>query len=306
MDLVDLFIGSEGTLGIVTEVTLRVVPLPRRCLALVTCTGDAQAFALTAILREEAAAAWRGEGPLDVAAIEYIDARALRAVPDGAFTRAHVPRPGGGAALLLVQIETADDDEPALERLLAVLESTGVAGDPALALPGDDRGAGRLLALREAVPAAVNAAVAAAQAADPGVEKTAGDVVVPVERLGALVALCRAVFERRGLDYALWGHASDGNLHPNVLPRTRDDVEGGRDALLEIAHGVVALGGAPLAEHGVGRSALKQRLLRELYGDEGIDQMRAVKRALDPAWKLAPGVLFAPPGAPNLNTNPDS
>jgi len=52
------------------------------------------------------------------------------------------------------------------------------------------------------------------------------------------------------------------------------------------------MGGAPLAEHGVGRSALKQRLLCELYGEAGIDQMRAVKRALDPTWKLAPGVLF--------------
>ena len=58
---------------------------------------------------------------------------------------------------------------------------------------------------------------------------------------------------------------------------------------------VIALGGAPLAEHGVGRSALKQRLLRELYGEAGIEQMRAVKRALDPEWKLAPGVLFPAP-----------
>jgi D-lactate dehydrogenase (cytochrome) len=55
----------------------------------------------------------------------------------------------------------------------------------------------------------------------------------------------------------------------------------------------VRLGGCPLAEHGVGRSALKQTLLRDLYGDRGIEEMRTVKRALDPEWKLAPGVLFA-------------
>jgi D-lactate dehydrogenase (cytochrome) len=71
-----------------------------------------------------------------------------------------------------------------------------------------------------------------------------------------------------------------------------DDVLDGREAILEIARAAIQMGGAPLAEHGVGRSALKQRLLRELYGDEGIEQMRAVKRALDPEWKLAPGVLF--------------
>ena len=60
-----------------------------------------------------------------------------------------------------------------------------------------------------------------------------------------------------------------------------------------MAHGIMHMGGAPLAEHGVGRRTLKQRLLLELYGDEGIDQMRAVKRALDPSSKLASGVLFS-------------
>ena len=68
------------------------------------------------------------------------------------------------------------------------------------------------------------------------------------------------------------------------------------EALVEIARGVTAMGGAPLAEHGVGRSALKQQLLREMYGEDGIEQMRAVKRALDPGWKLSPGVLFTAAG----------
>jgi len=54
----------------------------------------------------------------------------------------------------------------------------------------------------------------------------------------------------------------------------------------------IELGGSPLAEHGVGRSTLKQALLRELYGEAGVDQMRAIKRAIDPDWKMAPGVLF--------------
>ena len=142
------------------------------------------------------------------------------------------------------------------------------------------------------MPASVNALVAAAKSVHPDIEKTAGDMVVPFARLGESLTLYRHAFESRSLDYAIWGHVSDGNLHPNVIPRTVDDMIRGRDAILEIARGVIAMGGAPLAEHGVGRSALKQRLLRELYGEAGIDQMRAVKRALDPEWKLAPGVLF--------------
>jgi D-lactate dehydrogenase (cytochrome) len=102
----------------------------------------------------------------------------------------------------------------------------------------------------------------------------------------------RRGFESRGLDYAIWGHVSDGNVHPNVIPRSYEDVERGREAILEFGRDVARLGGCPLAEHGVGRNPVKQALLRQLYGDAGIEGMRAVKRALDPEWKLAPGVIF--------------
>jgi D-lactate dehydrogenase (cytochrome) len=292
MDLIDLFIGAEGTLGIVVDATLKIIDRPHRIMALVACSDDRQSVALTALLRENARAAWSGEGPLDVAAVEYMDAGALRAMPDDAFARAGIARPPGQSALLLIQVEVGDDEEPALAQLQSVLTAAGIQADPHLALPGDDRGAERLFNLREAVPSSVNAIVAATKQTYPDVEKTAGDVVVPFARLAESIAMYRTVLEHRGLDYAIWGHVSDGNLHPNVIPHSSEDVRRGREAILDIARGVVAMGGAPLAEHGVGRSALKQQLLRELYGDEGIDQMRAVKRALDPEWKLAPGVLF--------------
>jgi len=293
MDLIDLFIGAEGTLGIVIEATLRIIGRPQRIAALIRCADDRQAVALTATLRDNAIAAWHKQGPLDVAAIEYMDARALRAVPDDAFARAGVTRPSGQSVMLLVQIELGSDAESALGRLQSVLTSTAIEDDPHLALAGDDRGAERLFNLREAVPSSVNAIVAATKQTHPEVEKTAGDMVVPFSRLAESIALYRTAFETRGIDYAIWGHVSDGNLHPNVVPHSFEEVRRGREAILEMARRVVAMGGAPLAEHGVGRSALKHQLLRELYGPDGIDQMRAVKRALDPEWKLAPGVLFS-------------
>jgi D-lactate dehydrogenase (cytochrome) len=293
MDAVDLFVGSEGTLGVIVEATLRVIPLPRRCAALITCASDAQAVAVTAALREQAAQAWTGNGALDVAAVEYMDARALALVPDEAFGRAGVTRPPLGSVLLLVQIEVPADEEPALAALAGVLGACGVEIDPALALPDDDRGAARMFELREAVPSSVNRHIAAVKSrVDPGIHKTAGDMIVPFARLESSIALYRRVFEAHDLPYAIWGHVSDGNLHPNVVPSTMRDVDEGHAAILEMAREVVAMGGAPLAEHGVGRSALKQRLLRELYGEDGIEEMRAVKRALDPGWKLASGVLF--------------
>jgi D-lactate dehydrogenase (cytochrome) len=294
MDLIDLFIGSEGTLGIVVDAVLTVIPLPRRVVALARCEDDAQAVALTGALRNAALGDSGGLPSLGVSAIEYMDDRALRAVPDEAYARAHVPRPSPGSAVLLVQVEVGTDEQAALERLHAAFQSVGLTDDPAVAAPDDDRGAERLFSLREAVPASVNALVAAAQAhAHPDIEKTAADPVVPFARLADSIALYRHAFESRGLDHAIWGHMSDGNLHPNLIPRALEDVARGREAILEIARGVIAMGGAPLAEHGVGRSAVKQRLLLELYGERGIDEMRAVKRALDPTGKLAPGVLFS-------------
>jgi len=297
MDLIDLFIGSEGTLGVIVEATLRVIPRPRRAVALIRCDDDAQAVAVTGALRGESLALARrsakGEGGA-VSAIEYMDARALRVVPNDVFARAGVARPDGDSVLLMVQIEVELDDAAAFERLQDLLDSCDVSDEATIASPDDDRGQQKLLELREAVPASVNAVVAAAKArAHPDIEKTAGDMVVPFSRLAESIALYRQAFESRGLEYAIWGHVSDGNLHPNLIPRTLEDMTRGREAILEIARGVIGMDGAPLAEHGVGRSALKQRLLKELYGEDGIEQMRAVKRALDPDWKLAPGVLFS-------------
>jgi D-lactate dehydrogenase (cytochrome) len=290
LDLVDLFVGSEGTLGVIADATLRVKRRPLRCVALIVCSSEAQAIAVTAKLRVEAAVA---ADPLDVAAIEYMDARALTLVDQSVFARAGIGRPREGTTMLLVQIETEGNLDAPLSRLQDVLQISGVGDDPVVAVPGDERTATRLFELREAVPAAVNACVAAAKAsAGDAIQKVAGDFIVPFEALARALALYREAFERRHLEYAIWGHISDGNLHPNAIPRSPQDIEQARDALREMARGVMALGGAPLAEHGVGRNSLKQQFLRDMYGESGIEQMRAVKRALDPDGKLAAGVLF--------------
>ena len=291
LDLVDLFVGSEGTLGVIVEATLRVKQRPLRCVALVTCESEEQAVKVSAGLRAEAE---RVHDPLEVAAIEYIDSKSLQLLDEATFARAGIARPAAPATLLLVQLETEKGVDPALARFQELLQGHRVDSDPIVALPDDERTAARLFELREAVPAAVNARVAAAKArVHPDIQKTAGDFIVPSASIDRAFALYRDAFERRGLDYAIWGHISDGNLHPNLIPRSLDDVEKGRDALREMARGVIALGGAPLAEHGVGRNPIKQMFLRDLYGEQGIEEMRAVKRALDPEGKLAAGVLFS-------------
>jgi D-lactate dehydrogenase (cytochrome) len=314
MDLIDLFIGSEGTLGAITEVTLRVLDrVPERCFALVPLTNEADGLHLVKTLRSTSQETWRTRDPrgLDVCAIEHMDRRAIEIlVEDGHDKRFAVAFAEKTALALLIQIELATGttaeqvyseiggaldrgpDTP-LVRFARILAEFGALDRTELALPGDLRRAEELLALREAVPTSVNRRVALAKRQiDPSLSKTAADVIVPFARFAEMMARTREAFERRGLDYAVWGHISDGNVHPNLIPRALDDKRVACDAILELGRAAIALGGSPLAEHGVGRSPLKQALLVELYGQRGIEDMRRVKRALDPEWKMGDGVLF--------------
>ncbi len=314
MDLVDLFVGAEGTLGVIVAAVLKVQPARAGlCYALVPVPDEPRALALVADLRDRSRETWRTADPqgIDVAAIEHMDERSLQILrEDGADRKYEVSWPPSAGILLLVQLElppltqsdaydqiscALDEDGPdtPLARFCRVLDAHGVLEDAELALPGDRKRAEQLLGVREAVPAGVNARVGRAKRdVDPRIAKTAADMVVPFERFGEMMTIYREGFARRGLDVATWGHVSDGNVHPNVLPRSYDDVEAGKAAIIDFGVEVARLGGCPLAEHGVGRHPVKQALLRQLYGDAGLEQMRRVKQALDPDGVLSPGVLF--------------
>lgn len=316
MDLVDLFIGAEGTLGVIVDVRLRVLPAPPAlALALVPVAEEAEALALVAALREASQTTWRERDArgIDVAAIESLDRRCLQILQeDGVDRRNDIALPPGAQVALLVQLElpagtdaarSFDEIGAALEpdapdvplvRFCRLLDQHGVLEDTELAMPGDLRRAEQFFAFREGVPAGVNRRVGEAKRLiDPRIEKTAADMIVPFDRFGEMMRFYQDGYRRRGLDFAIWGHASDGNVHPNAIPRSYADVVAGKEAVLEFGRQAIRWGGSPLAEHGVGRSAIKQALLLELYGCEAIEQMRAIKQALDPEWKLAPGVLFA-------------
>lgn len=305
MDLIDLFIGSEGTLGVITEVTLHVLPnRPAMCLAFVPLENRAAALALVRNLRDER--------NVRISAIEHMDARCLELLREDGIDRlfgVRIPERAAIALLVTIELESGTTAEEAydqigrnpdaadgaapLARFAALLDKVGALEHVEIAVPGDAARAAQLLAVREAVPVAVNARVGRAKRdVDARIQKTAADMIVPFDRLESLLSFYDEEFGRRRLDAAVWGHISDGNLHPNVIPRSFDDVESGKAAILAFGREVLRLGGSPLAEHGVGRNPIKQQLLVEMYGTGGIEQMRAVKRAIDPEWKLAPGVLF--------------
>ena len=315
MDAIDLFIGSEGTLGIITQITFRTItPAPQMAMAMIPCASEPQALALVDTLRNASIDTWRTRVAtgVDACAIEHMDRRSLEIVrADGADVRHQVTLPEQTEVALLVQLELGADvdastafeqiqdalaeggDDSSLASFCRLLDRANVLAETEVALPQNPRRIADFLAIREAVPSGVNQRVSAVKRTiDPRIEKTAADMIVPFDRFAEMIAAYRRGFEARGLDYAIWGHLSDGNVHPNVIPRSFDDVMRGKEAMLEFGREIARLGGCPLAEHGVGRNPVKQTLLRNLYGSAGVEQMRAVKRALDPDWRLAPGVIF--------------
>ncbi len=316
LDLLDLFVGSEGTLGLITRVTLDLVPLPPSVMTgLVFVEAEDQGLALAAELGDTARGAReRGDprGP-DIRAIEWMDSRSvalLRATGD--LDRHRVRAPEGRVAGVLFELELPEraTNEQAHDLLAAWLDGPRAAPDVpmvrlfevlgrhvdldslVLAFPEDEGRRQALRALREAVPSRVNEILAERRRADPAVRKVGGDLIVPVERLPEMVCACEEAFARRGLGFALWGHVSDGNLHPNGLPRNEPEVEVGEEALLELGELAARLGGCPLSEHGVGRSPVKQEMLRRFLGEAAIAEMWAIKSALDPEGRFAPGVLL--------------
>lgn len=292
MDLIDLFVGAEGTLGVIVEAELDVRRRPGGvCWILVALPTETAAIALTGDLRDDRA--------LDVAAIEHIDARSIDVLrDDGVDRRLGIRINAGAGVLLLVQIELDSEQathglaDALLQRLAGVLDKYGALDSAEVVLPSDPRRAAAFVELREAVPAGVNRRVALAHTLDPRVHKTAADMIVPFSAFEQMMLECRALAAAQELDLAVWGHISDGNVHPNVIPRSYADVERGRAMILALARRVIEMGGSPLAEHGVGRNPVKQRLLEMLYGRDGIESMRRTKLSLDPAWILGPGLLF--------------
>lgn len=313
MDLIDLFIGAEGTLGVVTSATLRIVtPRPATALAWVMCPSRAVGFRLVDRLRTVARETWHTRQPngLEASAIEHMDRRSLDLLrEDGVDRSLDIAIRDDSDLALLVALEldprlTADEAFDDIARALDTSASNAplaqfcrMLADEALldrteiALPGDRRQAA-FFACREAVPTAVNERIARGQRdIDPSIEKVAADVIVPFDRLPALFDAFDDGFRSRHLDGAVWGHISDGNLHANVIPRRASDLHAGKAAILDFGRTAIALGGAPCAEHGVGRHPIKQQLMRELVGQDGIEAMRRIKHALDPRGVLAPGVL---------------
>ncbi|QEO10279.1 FAD-binding oxidoreductase [Protaetiibacter larvae] len=266
-DLTALFVGSEGTLGVIVEATLRLRPLARGRLVTVSAAFPA----VTDAARASSAISARGITP---AAMELLDAAAL----DGIGEHLGLDL-GGRGAQLLVQTDGAAAASEA-EQVVEIVAAHGGTAE----LAADEAEGERLFAIRRAF--------------HPAMERRGTvlieDVAVPRSALPEMFAVIERIERDHGIRIPTVAHAGDGNLHPNFV----FDAPGG-DAEVpahiwaaadELFRACLALGGTLTGEHGVG--LLKRRWLRQELGDDSLELQRRIKAVFDPAGILNPGKVF--------------
>ncbi|MEN5424836.1 FAD-linked oxidase C-terminal domain-containing protein [Stenotrophomonas pennii] len=268
-DLTHLLVGSEGTLAIIVEATLKLTPVAvaQAGLRVLYRDADAAAQAVSRVMGQ----------PVVPTRLEFMDARSLQLLR---LNGADVPDAG---AMLLIE---ADGDHDTLPYLLQAL-ANAAEGDGMIALDVAMEGAARekLWAARKALSPALRSIA-------PG--KINEDVVVPVSRIPALVGGVQALAAEFDLTIVTFGHAGNGNLHVNILYHPDDVDENARAqaALPRIFALTLALEGTLSGEHGIGLA--KRGFMAQAFSPETLMAMRAIKSALDPDGILNPGKVLPP------------
>ncbi len=268
--LMQLFVGSEGTLGIVTEVTMRLVPLPRVRVTATAVFGELSQAS-------QAVSTIMGSGILP-ATLELMDGTTINVVED--YLQMGLPRTA--QAMLLLEQDGADEAVALkdVERMAAICQSLG-ATETRVAASAAERN--NLWQARRAVSPAL---------ARIRPNKLGEDIVVPKSEIPAMIAAVGEIAKKYNLPIPVFGHAGDGNLHPNILfdLRDADEVQRVEWAARDIFRAALRLGGTLSGEHGVG--TLKREFLEEDQGPLAVELSRAIKRTLDPDNLLNPGKMF--------------
>lgn len=268
-NLRDLFIGSEGTLGVVTQVLLKLLPKPaaRQTLLATFARMDAAAETVSAIIAAK----------IIPCTLEFLDRKTIQCVED--FAKVGLPR--DAEAILLIETDghpaAVADEAAKVEELCRAHGATSV---------------------RRAADAAESAQLATARrsafSALARLRPTTilEDVTVPRSELAGMIREVEAIAMKHRLNIATFGHFGDGNLHPTILTDERDTEEMHRVelAFADIVEATLARGGTITGEHGVGLA--KKGFLRKQIGDASHDLLKLVKRSLDPEGLLNPGKIF--------------
>lgn len=273
-DAVDWFVGSEGTLGIVVEAELALLPNPASVVGFaIPFRNEQQALAFVVAARVATNVLPR--------CIEYFDSMALDIARSARAETAWAPEAGG-----MVYVEEASDGEDLpLDAWLELAEQHDAIADDVLVFDGDSalRDARRM---RHAVPAHMNER--GAQYRHAGGRKLSTDWAVPFRRLADTIAEARRLVNAAGLPMpVIYGHAGSGHPHQNFIAEDAASRERTEAVIEATLRHVLSVGGTVSAEHGIGK--LKRRWLPLQASQQQLGVMRAVKRELDPQGILAPG-----------------
>lgn len=289
MDAIDLLIGSDGTLAVISELELCLLPKPKLVWG-ATCffATQEQAVQFTTAMKKK---------PDGVVALEYFDAWALNILrrqkaESQAFARLPKIQDDYGCAIYSeLHRDTEEQIYADLEDILACSAAAG--GNPDHTWVACTESDLNLLHFfRHAVPESVNMLVERYKRTYPGITKIGGDLAVPDDKFREQLAIYDRTLEQEGLDHAGWGHIGDNHIHVNILPRNMEEYHRGKELLAGWAAETSRMGGAVSAEHGVGK--LKAPFLEVMYGKQYIEEMADLKEAFDPKWILGRGNLFAP------------
>ncbi len=291
MDMIDLFIGSEGLFGVITQVCVALEPRHDSVSVVQFLPSDEAALDFVIALRQEAAV--RPEF------IEFYDANALRLlrakqIDNPKFIDMPTILEGAGAAVFYDIAFNGAEARPDFAWLKAITERCGASLANTWA-GYERRDLARFRHFRHALPESVNAVIGERKKTYPGLHKLGTDLAVPDESLREIWRFYRSKLDTAGLEWVAFGHIADNHFHVNILPRDMDDLAKGLAIYKAFAEKAVALKGSVSAEHGIGK--MKKKFLPVMFSREDMAEMRALKLALDPAAMLNPGDILDCEGA---------
>lgn len=272
-DLTKLIVGSEGTLGVITEAILRLIPRPP--------ASQTMMAAFPNLVQSGRAVSKILSSGILPSKIELLDQASIQAVED----YQSIGLPTDAQAVLLIELdghpEAITDETVQVKQIIEHLE----AFDIQIAETAED--AQKLWAARKLVSPAI---------VRKKPTKISEDATVPRSQIPAFFERLQTIQETYDVDLVVFGHAGDGNLHPNVICDKRDDEEMERveKAVEEIFAAAIDLGGTLSGEHGIG--TMKSPFMAAELGDVGLDMMKRIKEAWDPNNILNPGKIFPEPG----------
>jgi D-lactate dehydrogenase (cytochrome) len=274
MDLIDLFIGSEGTLGVILEATLLLIRAPEKVIACIAWfKSEDELLAFVGKARS-------GSGMVKPRALELFDCRALDFLRQ---SYPEIPHDTGGA-IYFEEETTAENEEHCLEAWLDLMEECGSPSELSWAAI-DDHGLARLREFRHRLPVLVNEWLSRQTES-----KISTDMALPDGRFAELFRLYRDACLKEGFFFIIFGHIGNAHLHLNILPRNREEFARAKQLYRQLVSDVLAMGGTLSAEHGIGK--LKSEYLVQMYGKKGIMEMVRVKKAFDPYLVLNIGNII--------------